>query len=74
MSALPDCRTRAWQEAWCLARIRRNPVITDWEATANPKRAAAWNRLADRGVIRPTKRQPAYPYNRFEICEPFHDA
>lgn len=69
--SLPDYRTRAGQEAWCVARIRRNPVITDWEATANPKRAAAWNHLATIGVIRPTKRQPAYPYNRFEICEPF---
>ncbi len=67
----PDCRTKEGQEAWCISRVKRNSVITDWEATANPKRAAAWNRLAGRGVIRPAKRKPAYPYNRFEICRPF---
>lgn len=64
-------RTRSGQEAWCIARIRRNPVITSWEATENPKRAAAWNHLYEIGVIRAAKKQPEYPYNRFEIHPAF---
>jgi len=71
MSNLPDMRTRAANEAWCIRRIQRNPVITDWEATANLKRAAAWNSLFERGIIRPSKKQPKYPYNSFTINEPF---
>lgn len=71
MSNLPNMQTRAAQESWCIARIKRNPIITDWEATANRKRAAAWCSLFDRGIIRPSKKQPEYPYNRFEIHEPF---
>jgi len=67
MNNVPDMRTRKGQEAWCIARIKRNPIITSWEATENPKRAAAWNSLRERGVIRASKNQPEYPYNRFEV-------
>jgi hypothetical protein len=69
----PDYRTCEAQEAWLIARIKRNPIITDWEATENRKRAAAWARLYERGVIRAAKEQPEYPYNKFEIHEPFSD-
>jgi hypothetical protein len=67
--ALPDYRTRSGQERMILAQLHKTPFVTDWWATANPKRAAAWERLRKRRVIipMPAEKQPQYPFSGFTI-------